>query len=495
MKNGALYIRVSTHYQDELSPDTQKNLLLDYAAVHQITINKEHIFIEKGISGRTADNRPQFQQMIALAKQRPSPFQIILVWKFSRFARNQEESIVYKSLLRKQCNIEVISISEPITEGPFGSLIERIIEWMDEYYSTRLSQEVMRGMTEKALRGGYQSKPPLGYRIPSPGSPPVVVPEEARIIRLIFDKYVNRKMSSYEIARYLNQIGCKTSCNKSFESRSVTYILQNPLYCGLIRWNKTCSRSNSTKDDSEWILAEGIHEPIISRSMYDLAQKRLLSTRKLTVSKPSSTCHHWLCGLLKCPYCGRTMTARATCRHSGGTKYVNFSCYGYSKGKCLHPSGISSLKLSPIILGALNESLNIDNLSFSYKYDDAVFCRNEQCLLQDKLRNLKIKEQRIMQAYREGIDSLAEYSKNKKILEKERLAIHSALAELTLSGHTADKQSLSIPLSVSNICDILLSDDFDDCHKNKMLKSIIKKIVYDREAETLKIYYYLPESN
>ena len=78
---------------------------------------------------------------------------MILVWKYSRFARNQEESIVYKSMLKKD-HVEVISISEPLVDGPFGSLIERIIEWMDEYYSIRLSGEVLRGMKEKALRNG-----------------------------------------------------------------------------------------------------------------------------------------------------------------------------------------------------------------------------------------------------------------------------------------------------------------------------------------------------
>ena len=109
--------------------------------------------------------------MISMAKSKPVPFQTILVWKFSRFARNQEESIVYKSMLKKQCGIEVVSTSEPLIEGPFGSLIERIIEWMDEYYSINLSGETSRGMTEKALRGGYQSSPPLGYKAVGGGAP------------------------------------------------------------------------------------------------------------------------------------------------------------------------------------------------------------------------------------------------------------------------------------------------------------------------------------
>ena len=99
--DGALYIRVSTDKQEELSPDAQKRLLLDYAKKHKILIKDEHIFIENGISGRNARKRPEFQKMISLAKSKPAPFQVILVWKFSRFARNQEESIVYKSMLKK----------------------------------------------------------------------------------------------------------------------------------------------------------------------------------------------------------------------------------------------------------------------------------------------------------------------------------------------------------------------------------------------------------
>ena len=122
--------------------------------------------------------------MIALAKSKEHPIDVILVWKFSRFARNQEESIVYKSMLKKD-NVEVISASEPLADGPFGSLIERIIEWMDEYYSIRLSGEVKRGMTEKALRGGYQSTSPLGYTYKS-GEIPTINEKEAAIVKRIF---------------------------------------------------------------------------------------------------------------------------------------------------------------------------------------------------------------------------------------------------------------------------------------------------------------------
>ena len=132
-KVACLYIRVSTEDQTELSPDAQKRLLLDYAQKNDMIVSGDFIFTES-VSGRHAQKRPEFQKMIALAKQPSHPIDVILVWKFSRFARNQEESIVYKSMLKKD-NVDVISVSEPLIEGPFGSLIERIIEWMDERVS------------------------------------------------------------------------------------------------------------------------------------------------------------------------------------------------------------------------------------------------------------------------------------------------------------------------------------------------------------------------
>ena len=154
LKTAAAYIRVSTDKQEELSPTSQLKEIKKWAKDNGYILTNEYIFMEnEGVSGRKADNRLEFQRMIATAKTKPKPFDAIILWKFSRFARNQEESTFYKGLLRRKLGIDVISISEPILEGMFGRLIEMIIEWFDEYYSVNLSGEVMRGMTEKAHRG------------------------------------------------------------------------------------------------------------------------------------------------------------------------------------------------------------------------------------------------------------------------------------------------------------------------------------------------------
>lgn len=489
LKTAALYIRVSTHMQDELSPDAQQRLLTDHAKANGMIIPEEFIFMEKGISGRKADRRPEFQRMISIAKQKPSPFDVILVWKFSRFARNQEESIVYKSLLRKQCKVDVISVSEPVIDGPFGSLIERIIEWMDEYYSIRLSGEVFRGMTEKALRGGYQARPPLGYRIDRKGEPPIVVPEEAKIVQLIFDKYVNDRMGLFDLARYLNQLGFQTSHGKPFERRSLEYILQNPTYCGMIRWNRTTNETNEIKDESEWIITQGHHEAIISKEIFDAAQKRFKSEYKPRGTRPASTYKHWLSGVVKCPACGRTMIAKRITDKHYKSEYCYFTCYGYSKGKCLAKNSVSSRKLEPEVMTALKTAAANPDIKFEYRHAMRLVDSTEEALLLESLEKIDTKMVRVKEAYRNGVDTLQEYTENKQILQREREQIQDKLNALT-AAPSKETAAIELHERISNICGVLESDRFSMIEKNEALRSVVEKIVYNRTDDTLDIYYF-----
>ena len=163
--NAAAYIRVSTDDQIEFSPASQLNQLRIYAQNHQLLLLDSHIYMDEGISGRTAARRPAFLKMISAARETPRPFDVILVWKYSRFARSRQDSIFYKSLLRRECGIDVISITEPLSDDPTSILMEALLEAMDEYYSVNLGQEVRRGMQEKFKRGGVVSIPPFGYQV------------------------------------------------------------------------------------------------------------------------------------------------------------------------------------------------------------------------------------------------------------------------------------------------------------------------------------------
>lgn len=480
------YVRVSTGKQDELSPDSQAKLLKDYAKSHGYVVSK--IFFELGISGRKADKRPEFQKMIGLAKSSDHPADAILVWKFSRFARNQEESIVYKSLLKKKHNVDVISISEPLVDGPFGSLIERIIEWMDEYYSVRLSGEVTRGMREKAERGGYQARPPLGYKIVSHKEPPVIVPEEAEIVKLIFEKYVHDGMGLFEIARLLNSHNFKTSHGKEFERRSIEYILQNPTYCGMVRWNRTINESKEIRPESEWIIAEGEQPAIISKELFDKAQERYKREYRPRGARPASTYKHWLSGIVKCPACGRTMTA---CKIENNKQtYCYFRCYGYSKGKCAAKNSISSLKLEPAVLESIKSVLDTGKITYRKIEAKTEDTADLKTILEDQIKKIDVKLQRIKEAYMNGIDTMEEYKENKRIVQGEKDSLEKQLSELKEEKISTKNEDNDMLMRVKNVYDILSSDSVDATTKNEVLRSVVEKIVYDREEDELKVYYY-----
>lgn len=470
--DGALYIRVSTDKQEELSPDAQKRLLLDYAKKHKILIKDEHIFIENGISGRNVRKRPEFQKMISLAKSKPAPFQVILVWKFSRFARNQEESIVYKSMLKKQCGIEVVSTSEPLIEGPFGSLIERIIEWMDEYYSINLSGETSRGMTEKALRGGYQCTPPLGYKAVGNGDPFVVIPEEAKLVSYIFDQYCHYHKDPTAIARQINDMGIRTKRGGQFERRNILYILQNKFYIGRLEWNG--------------ITAEGRHEIFIDQDLFQAAQKRIAETYSPSKRRSVSTCKHWLSGLVKCSICGASLSYD---RNAG--KYPYFVCYRYAKGFHKGSSAIGEKRLIRSVEEYLNKLLNGQDFTLSYIERNAPeLTAQDQC--KKELDSLAIREKRIKMAYETGVDTLEEYKENKERLLQERERLEKQFAQLQEAPAAPDAKEDFLK-KVRTVYDIIGNPEIENDTKGVFIRSIVEEIIYDKEKDTLTFRLYSPQ--
>ncbi len=471
LKYGALYIRVSTDKQEELSPDAQKRLLLDYAKAHDIFVTPDLIFIENGISGRKADKRPEFQKMIGLAKSSDCPFSSILVWKFSRFARNQEESIVYKSMLRKQHNIDIISITEPIIDGPFGSLIERIIEWMDEYYSVNLSGEVIRGMTEKAMRGGYQSAPCLGYYSPAPGKPFEIHDADAKIVSYIFDQYVNHLKDPTAIARLLNLQGLCTRRGGNFEKRNVQYILRNRFYIGKIVWNG--------------IERDGVHDTFIADDLFQAANDRLDATFTRKKRRSVSSSRHWLSGLVRCGYCGASLS------YNRSGPYPTFSCWRYAKG--LHPEscGITEKKLCAAVLTYFDQLDNGVDFEFSYrslKNEKEVFSEKEQ--YQKELDKLSVRESRIREAYEAGIDTLEEYKVSRERLLKERERLNELIDAVPEPVRDEKKDRAELLKDIRTVDDVLKDDTVDYETKGVFIRSVLEDIVYYREEERLVFHLY-----
>ncbi|MBU5481339.1 recombinase family protein [Blautia sp. MSJ-19] len=457
---GALYIRVSTHEQDELSPDAQIRLGLEHAKANNIIVPKEFIFVES-VSGRKAKNRHEFQRMIGIAKSPEHPIDVILVWKFSRFARNQEESIVYKSMLKKD-HVEVISISEPLIDGPFGSLIERIIEWMDEYYSIRLSGEVLRGMKEKALRNGYQTSPCLGYEAVGHGKPYRINEAEYAMVSYIMDLYDNQNMDETAIARKCNDLGYKTKRGNPFERRTIDRILQNPFYCGIVSWNG--------------VEFEGTHEVRISKERFDRRQRLIASRKRPMKARNVSTCKHWLSGLLKCSVCGATLS------YTGNNKCPYFQCWKYAKGFHKTSVALSVKKAEEAVIAYFDQILSGADFTYVRKDEPTTDYTAAIEQIQRELSKLSTRETRIRDAYESGIDTLEEYKVNKDRLISNRLQLENKLETLQKEQEEKELNKDDVLHEIKSVNDILKNPDVSYEEKGTLIRTIVDQIVYDKES-------------
>ena len=470
----AAYVRVSTDDQMELSPDSQMEKIREYAAKNGLLLLSEYIFHDDGISGRAAEKRPGFQQMIAAAKDPSHPFDVIIVWKFSRFARNQEESIFYKSILRSKCKVDVVSVSEPLIAGPFGSLIERIIEWMDEFYSVRLAEEVKRSMTVNAKAGTLQATPSFGYR--AEGRHLVIVPEEAEIIREIFRRFIAGD-AMFAIAKDLTQRGVRTHRGNPFENRTIDYILNNPVYLGKLRWTPTGrTRRNFKNEDS--IIADALHEPIIDAKTWDAAQARCAELKKAykRYGKPSSERKHWLCGVVRCSACGATLI------------WANphfMKCNNYAHGRCTTSQHIAIESLEESFLAQLQHDLTFAE-SVDCIVQAASPARTDQHLQQQRARIVS-RIDRLRDSYLDGVETLETYKAARQQMQAQLDDLDAQIAKFA-STPVVDAAAL-LRNAISAVLETLRSPTATVAQKYESAMSIIDRCTFDKSQMLLAISY------
>lgn len=479
IKIAAAYIRVSTDDQIEYSPDAQLAEIRKYAASHGCVIPNEFIFMDEGISGKKTVKREAFNRMIGTAKQKPRPFDVILLWKFSRFARNREDSIVYKSMLRKELGIDVISISEPLADDKMSIIMEAMIEAMDEYYSLNLAEEVKRGMTEKARRGGLQSTPSFGYRVDN--NVLVPVPGEAALVRSIFDRFIAGD-GLFPIAKWLNDMGVKTHRGNKFENRTVEYILRNPVYIGKMRWNPT-GRTRRDFTNENIILADAEHEPLISQETWDAAQRRMaaVKTQWKYHGRPITEHKRWMSGLIRCADCGSTLIFAAP---------HYWKCNGYVRGKCASSQHISEEKMKDMLF-TLMERDSQANIPISYKAaqprPEAI---DEAALLKEQRAQLTAKLERLRDAYLSGVEDLASYGAAKAALEDRAAQLDQRIQDLD-TPKDAKAADLLMKSQISRCLEVLKDTAATMEQKHAAAHSAIDRCVFDKEANSLRIYYRL----
>ena len=473
---------MSDERQDEYSPDSQLKKIREYASREGYLIPDEYVFYDDGISGKSVKRRDDFNRMIVIASEKTHPFDAIFVWKFSRFARNQEESIAFKNYLKKR-GVTVVSVSEPIPEGEFGSLIERIIEWMDEFYLKNLSAEVRRGMTEKASRGEPTCAPPFGY-VMKDG---MYYPDEsgpAEIVKEVFQRYADGEKQR-ALAMELGERGIRTRYGNKPDNRWIDYMLCNPAYIGKIRWSLEGARAVSKRDfDNENIMVvDGHHEPLISLELWDKVQKIREEQKRQypKYARREQPIEYMLKGLVRCSSCGGTLVMSSAT--SGKAKTRTLQCHNYSRGQCTVSHSILLPKLNDALIQGLEKAVGdkqFDIVPQKPKKSTPTEVDYDKLISVEERRLARARE-----AYLAEIDTIEQYKKNKE-------EITARIKELEAKrdkGNVARIDIDSFASKVKGVLEFIQREDIAETAKNEALHTIIEMAVYEKKDSNLAIFF------
>ena len=280
-----IYARYSSDNQREESIEGQIRECTAYAEKNGITVVKH--YIDRALSAKT-DNRPDFQQMIKDSEKRL--FDIVLVWKLDRFARNRYDSAHYEYQLERN-HVKLVSATEPISDSPAGIMVKSMLTGMAEYYSAELSEKVVRGMTENVLKGKYNGGTvPIGFKVDEEKFFQID-PLKAPFVVEAFQKY-DDGASMKEIMNWLNDSGVTTNRNQKFTYNSVWKLLSNRRYIG----------ENRFKD----IVMPDSIPAIVDKELFDRVQAKIEKNRRAPAHHKAED-DYLLTTKLFCGMCGAMM--------------------------------------------------------------------------------------------------------------------------------------------------------------------------------------------
>lgn len=312
IQKAVIYARYSSHSQTEQSIEGQLHDAYAFADRSGYQVIGE--YIDRALTG-TKDQRPDFQRMIKDAEKRE--FQIVIVWKLDRFARNRYDSAFYKARLKKY-GVRVVSVMENIPETPEGIILEGLLESMAEYYSANLSENIRRGQQESIKKGWYcGGSVPMGYRLQEHK-----LIEDTRtspLIRELYRRYADGEPLA-DIARDFNARGYRTQKGRVFKVSTFDNMIPNPAYIGEYNYAGT--------------PVPGLAQPLVDRETYDRCVLRREANRRAPAARRSSV-DYLLQGKIFCGPCGFPMIGECG-RSASGPYYHYYKCAGrkHRKNAC-----------------------------------------------------------------------------------------------------------------------------------------------------------------
>ncbi len=351
-----IYARYSSDNQREESIEGQLRDCKEYAKRNGINI--VGTYIDRAMSAKT-DNRPNFQKMIKDSAKRL--FDVVIVWKLDRFARNRFDSAYYKNTLKKN-GVKVISATESISEGAEGIILESVLEGYAEYYSVELAEKVTRGMTDNALKGLYNGGIiPLGYYVDE-DQRLQIDEEKAPFVKEIFERYADGEKIK-NIIKDMNARGVGVLVKMKKKTGRKAYL--RPMGYNNIR-RMLSNRKYIGEYKFKDIVIENCVPAIIDKDLFEKVQ-RMIELNAHAPARQKAIVNYFLTTKLFCGKCNAMMFGESGTSGSGKV-YTYYKCINNKKYHTCDRKAVSKDKLEDAVAKAVMDKIMDDKLMDELAY-------------------------------------------------------------------------------------------------------------------------------
>jgi site-specific DNA recombinase len=308
----ALYKRVSTSTQvDGASLEIQDEKLRAYCTLQSLEIVE--IYEDAGLSGKNID-RPAFKQMMKDAQDKK--FDTIVIYKLDRLTRSVKD---FHELAEKldRLNISLVSVTQNLdTSTPVGRLLRNVLVDFANFEREMIVERVMDSKYSLAEKGQWLGgTAPFGYKVEDKKL--ILIPEQAEVVKQIYDDY----LKGLSIRKLMNKYGLNMF--------TITYVLRNPVYTGMIGYSKTEQTNGNSKQRKhydDWILAQGEHAAVIDKETFWKVQE----IKKNNERKPGSRVDFQILSNLCYCECGNKLYYYYNSDKKKGYVYRYYRCNNYN---------------------------------------------------------------------------------------------------------------------------------------------------------------------
>lgn len=490
IKRVAIYLRKSRKEEGQDDEEVFRN--------HRNALTKiandngwEYRIFEEVASSIKMDVRTELTRM--LKEIESEYYQAVLVMDADRLSRSVKDSAIIKAILAEHevvivtADMQMIDLNEDN-----DSLVSDFLDVLSSFEYKQIRKRMLRGKKSGAYEGKYNNGvAPIGYKINNKKDLKLeIIEEEARIVRLIF-KWMIEGKGSTTISDELNSMGLKTKNKRHFSDVAVRRIIKNETYKGtLIRHRiKWTGKKKEKHDKDNWVIVKNAFPPIVSEEEWDKANIEL--NNRTTEPSRTKVKTFGLSGLIKCGYCGYTLTMRN--RKDRKTNKIIRGCHHkYPDGSICNNSGMPYYDCFEVIIKQLKmyeDKLEEKINNFKIKEDDVNKERELKLeTLQSQIKKNEIAWNQNELAWEEAILTIPEYKEKRQKLSEKKEQLELELKDLQRKMNKSDTEE------TKELLDYLRKflHDYDDMNESEIniaLKSMINNVVIyndkDKDDQTI----------